>query len=325
MKHFLTVLFVCACHMLFAQPDFTSSDMPNIGDNDTVMYLNYQAIDNNLETETGNNYSWDFSFLPFATYPNFIRLDSFRVKTHYLSQSFPDATIEEFIYDGTAGDLNLFSYSNDTLMIHRLGGVDAGLSIIPAMPSMAFPYSFNETSDINMIFHAGPVTTGERRTTVSYDGFGTLHMPSGKTYSNVFRIKKVERDTSYVLNTTQSSTRYMWYKQGGQIPLLVLTYSGALNLYFVLGSKSNNTSLGINPVIEFQSEIRISPNPSHGIFQIQTNDIQPDKLEVFTVLGKKVYSGKSEKQLDLSGYPQGVYFVSVTKNQKIITKKIVLN
>jgi hypothetical protein len=299
--------------------------MPDVGDHDTVMYLNYHALDNNFETETGSNYTWNFTALPFATYPNFYRVDSFRVKTHTLSQSFPDATIEEYIYDGTAGDLNLFSYSNDTLMVHRLGGVVAGLSNFPAMASMAFPYSYNETSEINAYFHSGSIVTGERRTTVTYDGFGTLQMPFGKTYSNVFRIKKVERDTSYVLNTTQSSTRYMWYKQGGQIPLLVLTYSGALNLYFVLGSKSNSTSLGLHTVNELSTDIRILPNPSHGIFQVQTNEFQPDKLEVFTVLGKKIFSGKSEKQLDLVEYPAGVYFVSISKGAKTITKKTVLN
>ncbi|HPH83786.1 MAG TPA: T9SS type A sorting domain-containing protein [Flavobacteriales bacterium] len=325
MKHVFLFLAISVSQILLAQPDFTRSDMPDIGDHDTVMFLNYIAIDNNLETETGNNYTWDFTFLPFATYPNFIKQDSFRVKTHTLSQSFPDATIEEYIYDGTAGDLNLFSYSNDTLMVHRLGGVVAGLSNFPAMASMAFPYSYNETSEVNAYFHSGSIVAGERRTTVTYDGFGTLQMPFGKTYSNVFRITKIERDTSYITNTTLTSTRYMWYKQGGQVPLLVLTYSGSLNLFFVLGSKSNATSLGLNPVNELSADIRILPNPSHGIFQIQTNDFQSDKLEVFTVLGKKIYSGKSEKQLDLSGFPEGVYFVSISKGAKIITKKIVMN
>src|SRR4051812_3369625 len=122
----LTVLSIFAITAIYAQPNFTSGDMPGAGDGDTLMYLNGTLLTNNLDTETGSGYTWNFSALPFSTYPNFKIVDSFRLKTHNVSAPYVNATLEEYVQDGTAGDVNLFSYSGDTLFIHRVGGVASG-------------------------------------------------------------------------------------------------------------------------------------------------------------------------------------------------------
>ncbi|MCK9211828.1 MAG: T9SS type A sorting domain-containing protein [Ignavibacteriaceae bacterium] len=338
-KIILSVICAFAISTSYSQPNFTSADMPNVGDHDTLSYLVYYGITNNLDTETGNGYTWDFSSLPFSMYPNFIQIDSFRIKQHYVSAPFTNATIEEYIYDGTAGDVNLFSYSNDTLYIHRLGGASSGWTLGP-IASIAFPITFNNSSVIKANIYTGAILVGERKTTTLYDGFGTLQMPNGKSYSNVFRIKKIERDTSYVVNTVNTTTSYMWYKQGGQVPLLRLSYTGALNLYFVFGSKSNNTATRINErqndrtVPTKFSLSRNYPNPFNPSTTISWQLAASSfvTLKVYDVLGKEVatlvnnelQAGTYSVNFDASNLSSGTYFYELRAGNFIQTKKMLL-
>lgn len=325
MKKF-TLSFFCAFAILlsYAQPNFTSADMPNIGDNDTVMYLVYYPIENDLDTETGDGYSWDFSSLPFSMYPTFKQIITYREKTHDVSIPFVDATIEEYIYDGTAGDVNLYSYSNDTLYIHRLGPVVTGTPFIPALAHIAFPLTMNNSSVLTYIYYSNTTPLGERKTTVVYDGFGNLQMPDNKSYTNVFRVKIVERDTSFIYNNSLTYTSYIWYKQGGQIPLLRLLYTGGSNLYFVFGSKANGTASGIDDV-NFQSNFNISPNPSKGKFEISTSGFEPDVIEIFNMQGEKVIQSKTASEIDLTGAAKGMYIVKITAGTNKYSKKIILD
>jgi hypothetical protein len=325
MKKFtLSVFFAFTMLLSYAQPNFTSADMPNIGDNDTVMYLVYYPIENDLNTETGNGYTWDFSSLPFSMYPNFKQIITYRVKTHYVSEPFVNATIEEYIYDGTAGDVNLYSYSNDTLYIHRLGPVVTGTPFIPALPHIAFPLSMNNSSELTYIYYSNITPLGERKSTVVYDGFGNLQMPDNKSYTNVFRVKLVERDTSFIYHNSITYTSYIWYKQGGQIPLLRLSYTGSLNLYFVFGSKANGTSSGIEDVYS-QSNFDIFPNPSSGKFEISTRGFIPEQLEIYNLQGEKILQRKLTGEIDLSDVAKGVYIVKLTAGTNCFSKKIILN
>lgn len=306
----------------YAQPNFTSADMPNIGDHDSIMILQYHPITINLDTETGADFNWDFTSLPFHV-QNFIDIDSFRVKTHQVSEPFINATIEEYKAGVTGQTVNLFSYGNDTLYIHRLGGISNDWALAP-MASIAFPIAFNNSSIINANIYTVSILVGERKTTTLYDGFGTLQMPDNKSYSDVFRVKKTERDSSYITHTSVTATSYIWYKQGGQIPLLELVYSGAMNLYFVFGSKANGTSSGIEDVYS-QSNFDIFPNPSSGKFEISTHGFIPELIGIYNLQGEKIIQSTFNGKLDLSDIAKGVYIVKLTAGPNCLTKKIILN
>jgi hypothetical protein len=324
------ILWSVTISVSFAQPGFTSADMPNIGDQDSIMILQYHPITNNLDTETGNSYTWNFSSLPFHV-QNFIDIDSFRVKQHFVSAGFPGATIEEYKAGITGQTVNLYSYKNDTLIIHRLGSTASGWALGP-IASIAFPIAFNNASIINANIYTGSgfgILVGQRKTTTLYDGFGTLNMPNGKTYNNVFRVKLVEKDTNYVTNTATVATSYIWYKQGGQIPLLRLVYSGASNLYFVFGSKGKGTTSGINDLNNF-ANLTIYPNPSNGQFQFSIDDFHIDKnskIEIFNTQGLRVYQSEitnAKSDIDLSNQTCGIYLVKVYNGQTILWKQIVI-
>ncbi len=73
--------------------------------------------------------------------------------------------------------------------------------------------------------------------------------------------------------------------------------------------------------------ISVYPNPSTGIFDIDVNYQNPDKLmvTVYDTFGRMVFETKNTSRVDLSQLANGIYSMSITlDNKKPIYKKIVL-
>jgi Secretion system C-terminal sorting domain len=85
-----------------------------------------------------------------------------------------------------------------------------------------------------------------------------------------------------------------------------------------------------NQEFELQN-IAIYPNPSAGLFTISTGDKAIEKLEVYDVTGKIVYSANdfskvnSENVLNLSNASSGIYFVKLTSEDQSTVKRIIKN
>ncbi len=302
----------------FAQPNFTSSDMPNIGDGDTLLFKTYTGSISNLDTETGNDYVWDFSDLVF--FHNIYNVDSFRVKTNPISIPYEDATIEHYSQGASGIGVSLYDYSNDTLFIHRLGAGGAGTAFVPPLASIKFPIQFNQMSDITSSIYIAGNLAGERQTTTLYDGFGTLHL-LGNTYNEVFRIKKVERDTNFVLNMTTTYINYIWYKKGGQVPLLRITNSVGTN-YYAHASLSSEGTIGIKDVNSL-SNIQVYPNPTTDVIRLDDHQIGIVKIELVDINGRqlKVF-GSNERKLNISDLQCGMYFLIIETEQAVESIKI---
>ncbi len=94
--------------------------------------------------------------------------------------------------------------------------------------------------------------------------------------------------------------------------------------------KSQAIITGINPLTrENNSLISIFPNPSNGKFQIKSTGADIRKLEIYNALGKVIYSNskfnrQESNEIDLSGYPKGIYFVKIFDGEKNYTEKIVI-
>jgi len=103
----------------------------------------------------------------------------------------------------------------------------------------------------------------------------------------------------------------------GDLDLYVGDAYGAINVY------KNNTPTFIEDVVD--SELTVYPNPSSSIFNIDLpNEVKT--ISVVDISGKTIIK-KSDKDIkpyvDLSDFKNGIYFINLEMDNKIITTKIV--
>ncbi|WP_299123706.1 T9SS type A sorting domain-containing protein [uncultured Winogradskyella sp.] len=74
-------------------------------------------------------------------------------------------------------------------------------------------------------------------------------------------------------------------------------------------------------------EFTISPNPAKNTLNIKLSEKKTDlRVEVFDVLGKRVYKGlltQLESSVDVSNWKSGVYLVRVSDNETAHTKRFI--
>ncbi len=74
--------------------------------------------------------------------------------------------------------------------------------------------------------------------------------------------------------------------------------------------------------------INVYPNPSTGQVTVELDRIKSARVEVYDALGAKITSirndGVSKMNLDLSGHADGIYYVNVYVEDKVITKRVAI-
>ncbi|MCT2406647.1 M12 family metallo-peptidase [Chryseobacterium antibioticum] len=91
-----------------------------------------------------------------------------------------------------------------------------------------------------------------------------------------------------------------------------------------------NSTLGTSETEKAEEGIRIYPNPSKGIFTIETEAGNGISYTVFAMDGKlvnakkEVKGGKVREEVNLSYLPSGVYIVQVDKDGQKISKKLII-
>lgn len=76
-------------------------------------------------------------------------------------------------------------------------------------------------------------------------------------------------------------------------------------------------------------QVSVFPNPSKGAFTIDAEQSKINNLEVYNILGERVYQ-KTDQQMDkpvidLNSQPNGVYFIHVMCNEGTVVKKVTIN
>ena len=85
---------------------------------------------------------------------------------------------------------------------------------------------------------------------------------------------------------------------------------------------------GTLSIDEFRSKgFSIYPNPTNKLINIDKSlSSQIDKIKIFDLLGKEMYSNNGfQKQIDISYFPKGLYFLKISSEGISKTKKIIKN
>lgn len=96
-------------------------------------------------------------------------------------------------------------------------------------------------------------------------------------------------------------------------------------LYYTVGKelwKYDPAIVGVNEMTE-KASLSIFPNPTNGKFTIELPyNHQQMNVEVYNVLGEKIFQQQNTNEINLSASPKGVYFVRIYDDKKSYTTKI---
>ena len=92
---------------------------------------------------------------------------------------------------------------------------------------------------------------------------------------------------------------------------------------------SESSVLSTDNFIEEKTELVMFPNPAKSnVSVVLSNNLTIQKVEVYSILGDKIITQKSENKskitLDVSNLSAGIYFVKVKSEDKIRSKKIII-
>ena len=90
--------------------------------------------------------------------------------------------------------------------------------------------------------------------------------------------------------------------------------------------KMSDMPTAIEPVLTPEiNDISIYPNPTTGELRIKNYELGIDNVEVFDIYGIKqlaIFNFQFSTQIDISHLPAGIYFVRITTEKGVVTKKI---
>ena len=85
-------------------------------------------------------------------------------------------------------------------------------------------------------------------------------------------------------------------------------------------TKGGGSGAGITQIKDESGKVRVYPNPSNGIFQVEITSNQSEntnRIEIYNVFGERIYQSiinSNSSEINLSGKPMGVYFYRVLTN-----------
>jgi len=107
---------------------------------------------------------------------------------------------------------------------------------------------------------------------------------------------------------------------------------GFSETYNVLGGIEAWISAGYQTVSNTEEfdylsiRVNIYPNPTNSILNLETGQSDLYSIEITSLNGQVIYTGKMEgttQQLDLSSFQKGVYFITISSEDFVTTRKII--
>lgn len=92
----------------------------------------------------------------------------------------------------------------------------------------------------------------------------------------------------------------------------------------IKGATINIGAVGISEAFDNEASFTVFPNPSSGIFKIESGNVKNALLKVFNLFGEEVLQQQMSNEIDLSSFSKGIYVVKIDDGTKVYTKRIIV-
>lgn len=321
---------------------FTQANEPEIGQGRTLFVIDSLAP--SFESTTGSGVTWDYSTYggyadqdrtvtvqsaadapngaQFASSVFAINIQDFLVT--FLTSDANERNMQGFVFTEPDFGTITATYDNDVIQYEYpfdlAGVVSSTVSGQADTPLGAMPFS------------------GDSQSTV--DGTGTLVLANGVSYTNVYRYRvdeEIDINTGLLGVQTFTRVQFEYYDMDDAtngLPVFVHTIGvlapqgGGTPLFdfsLVMSIEEPSIPVGLDE-IEFVAG-NIYPNPAENRLNIDlfSTDAQAD-LSIVDAMGRIVMNqslNTASNSIDISSLNKGVYFVKITQDGKLMTRKIV--
>ena len=88
---------------------------------------------------------------------------------------------------------------------------------------------------------------------------------------------------------------------------------------------ANNQVLSID-AFEIESELKVFPNPSSAIINIQKPaTLEVDSITIYNAIGQLLYNSEWTEKIDVSPFSRGLLFIQFETNKGVINKRLLKN
>jgi len=306
--------------LALAQPQFKAEHCFQVGDNSKIGFAVFMESFESNVAKTGSNYTWDFSGTGWAA-PTASYVFQPGSKTEHTLLG--NSQINEYAILSFSRDL-FYSYSagKDTLYYD---GLYASTSILnkPPYPYLTFPLNFGDSVYYNGKLYGHPTQPNTPLGSVTrswiYDGFGTVKLPYG-TYENVYRIRTMQIDSSYLFKLGVPSEELIWFRQSDGIPVLrFLKNATLISAYFA----STPSSASIHRFIKSGGQI---PGIFGGKLDLSSIKENIKSIQFYTPNGELSLSiSRPKTSLIDNDLQAGMYSVVINTDREIIRKVMLKN
>lgn len=348
--------------VLLAQITIDQNDMPTV--NDVFRISTTTNIGGTNPALTDTNYLWDYSSLtaaaqrvdtygPVTSTPFAYQLyfnNGILYPKHKASYAVPGQDISL----GTVSMKNVYNFFKNSSSAYDAVGFGAEIQGLPLSVKndpidrlYTFPLNYMNT-DSGMAQFALSVPNmgyfGEEIIRVdTVDGWGTVKTPFG-TFSAI-RVKSTvyRTDTTYINSTSMGfkiprpvETEYKWLAKGMGIPVLTIIDRGLSTQVEYLDSLRNVPQVAVEENEEPVQSLDVYPNPVKSAFvvDIDLNGRSNVEMAIYDLLGNIVYTenkgqyhrGNVKWVVNTNdiGLTSNMYFLKITVNNRVFTKKLMV-
>lgn len=347
----LTNLMVVAILSLIAQPQYSSKNLPSIGDVATYKRIEMGGFGNNEHRTVGENLTWDFSKVTGFTGKDITVTAT--TKSIANAKNGSKYTKAMMATEGSDGFYHYYSigkdkYNADAIFVEgysedakNAGSVNLQDLVFTKgnMPLFKYPMKYKDqygnflNEDYQGKFTDGvfPVVNVSGRAFSNYDGYGTLKLPDGKTYTNVMKITRTHQYTAVegvLPNQTYNSLEIFWFAPEYKEPVCIYfedanaaqgKVGASIKMYFI----TSGTKMSVNDLSASESKVNVYPNPANNYVTIENEGVS--NVSVCNVQGQVVISKeiKDSETLDINTLAKGVYYIRIENEKTVVIKKII--